>query len=131
MSSKYRISFVKEKKEYIKIKKYNKTFNFNSIRSYHESKNINNKYINHPNEYFGHIWTNWYDFLQVDISHFIQDKDDWIKFCKEKNVLSVNDYNDLCNIYNKLPFEPSEFYRFFTHLGDELDWDYLRRKYSL
>ena len=84
-----------------------------------------------PNEYFGHIWTIWYDFLQVDISHFIQDKDDWIKFCKEKNVLSVNDYNDLCNIYNKLPFEPSEFYRFFTHLGDELDWDYLRRKYSL
>ena len=128
MSSKYRISFAKEKKEYIEIKKYNKTFNFNSIRSYDESKNINNKYINQPDEYFGHIWTNWYDFLQVDTSHFIQDKDDWIKFCKEKNVLSINDYYILCNIYNNLPREPAEFYIGFVSIPIELGLYTKRRK---
>lgn len=126
MSSKYRISFVKEKNEYIKLKNHNKNFNFISIDNYHSSKNINEKYIENPQEYFSHIWTNWYDFLQVDTNNFIQDKDDWIKFCKEKNVLSVNDYYILCNIYNNLPREPAEFYKFYTNIGNELDWKYHR-----
>jgi hypothetical protein len=78
-----------------------------------------------PNRVFAN-WTNWYDFLQVDTNNFIQDKDDWIKFCKEKNVLSVNDYYILCNIYNNLPREPAEFYKFYTNIGNELDWKYHR-----
>ncbi len=122
MSSKHRISFVKEKNEYIKIKNHNKNFNFISIDNYNSSKNINEKYIENPQEYFGHIWTNWYDFLQVNTTNYIQDKDDWIKFCKEKNVLSPDDYYILYNIYNELPHDPDEFYRFFTNMWNELDW---------
>ena len=126
MSSNYRISFVKEKNEYINLKNHNKNFNFISIENYMNSKEINKKYIETPEQYFGHIWTNWYDFLQIDTSNFIQDKDEWIKFCKEKNVLSVNDYYALCVTYNNLPKEPAEFYKFYTNLGNELDWKYKR-----
>lgn len=128
MSSKYRISFVKERNNYIKLKNHNKNFNFISIGNYHSSKNINEKYIENPQEYFGHIWTNWYDFLQVNTSNFIQDKDDWVRFCKEKNVLSVNDYYILCETCDNLPKEPAQFYKFYTNLGNELDWKYSHRK---
>ncbi len=60
---KYRVSFAKEKKEYIEIKKHNKTFNFNSIQSYMNSRESNPKFIQNPQEYFGHIFISWYDFL--------------------------------------------------------------------
>ena len=32
-------------------------------------------------------------------SEFIQDKDNWINFCKEKNVNSLEDYNELCKLH--------------------------------
>lgn len=129
MSTKYRVSFAKEKNEYAEIKKHNKTLNFNSIASYHASKNMNDKYIENPDKYFGHIWTSWYDFLQIDTSKFIQDKDEWVKFCKDKNVLTVEDYYNLCKIYKNLPLNPVEFYRFYTNLGHELEWKIKRRYY--
>lgn len=122
MSKKYRVSFAKERKEYKEIKEYNKTLNFDSIQSYINSKELNTKFIQDPREHFGHIFTNWYDFLQVDTSNFIQDKNHWVEFCKEKNVKSLDDYYNLCNIYNFLPKEPGEFYKGFTNFHFELDW---------
>ena len=123
-----RISFRKEKREYEDIKAYNKTFNFDSIQSYINSKDINSKYIQNPKEYFGHIFTNWYDFLQVDTTNFIQYKHEWIKFCKEKNVKSLEEYYNLCEIYEQLPKNPVEFYNNFISIGYELDW-YNKRRY--
>jgi hypothetical protein len=29
---------------------------------------------------------------------FIQDKNDWINFCKENNVKSFDEYNELCTV---------------------------------
>ncbi len=121
---KYRISFAKERNEYKKIKNYNKTLNFVSVDSYINTKEINDQYIENPKEYFGHIWTNWYDFLQVDTSIFIQDKNDWKNFCQNNNVLTVKDYYDLCDIYKQLPREPSQFYIGYTNLGHELGWKF-------
>jgi hypothetical protein len=123
---KYRISFVKEQNEYAKLKEYNKTLNFNSIDDYINTKETNKKYIEDPKEYFGHIWTNWYDFLQIDTSIYIQDKHEWKKFCQNNNVLTVKDYYNLCDIHKQLPRSPNKFYIGFTNLGYELGWKFPR-----
>ena len=67
-----------------------------------------------PKDHFGSVFINWYDYLGIDTSNFIQNKNDWINFCKEKNVKSLNDYYNLCEIHNFLPRNPVEFYKDFT-----------------
>ena len=34
---------------------------------------------------------------------FIQDKEKWINFCKENNVRSLDDYNELCKVNETIP----------------------------
>ena len=121
MSVNFRINFAKERKEYADIKKCNKTFKFDSIESYMNTKETNNRFIQNPREYFGHLWTTLYDFLQVDTSMFIQYKHDWIKFYNENNVKSLDDYN-LCALYNKVQKNSSEFYIGCLDICVELDF---------
>lgn len=128
MSTKYIISFAKERKEYREIKKHNKSYNFDSVQSYMNSKEVNPKFIQDPREHFGHIFTNWYDFLQVDTSNFIEYKHDWIKFCESKNVKSLNDYYELCKLHKELPINPSDFYIGFVSIPIELGLYTKRRK---
>ena len=47
------------------------------------------------------MWSNWYDFIGIDTKKFIQDKNKWIKFCKEKNVKSLDNgtFNQVDNRY--------------------------------
>ena len=66
-----------------------------------------------PREYFSGQWKNWYDFMNVDTSVFIQDKDEFVKFCKEKKI-NINNYTENCEKYKYLPYEPEDFYRNFT-----------------
>ena len=63
------------------------------------------------------MWTNWHDFLMVDTSKYIKNKDDWIMLCKNNNVKSINEYNNLCNSYDILPKIPNEFYKGFTNIA--------------
>lgn len=51
----YKISFTEEKNKYKYIKEYNKRFNFDSINSYINTKEINEKYIENPKDFFGHV----------------------------------------------------------------------------
>ena len=113
---KYRISFVKEKNEYAKLKEYNKTLNFNSIDDYINTKETNEKYIEDPKEYFGHIWTNWYDFLQIDTSIYPKNKEELIVICKKNNINTEKQY--LSRIQNNniyLPLMPNELYSDFSY----------------
>ena len=84
---------------------------------------IHLNYINNPDTYFilNGVWKNWYHFLNIDTSIFIQNKNEWVQFCKDNNVLSINDYNDLCNKYKQLPRNPKEFYNNFNNILNELD----------
>ena len=50
--------------------------------------------------------TNWYDFMNVDTYVFIQDKDEFVKFCKKINI---NNYKKNCKKYNCLPYEAEDF----------------------
>ena len=106
-----------EQDEFNYVRQLNKGLNIQDKEEYakEETKEYHQKYIEYikdPEEYFKAkgVWTNWYDFMGVDTNKFIQDKNNWIKFCKEKNVRSLEDYKELCRLYDNIPFNPVDFY---------------------
>jgi predicted helicase len=115
-----------EQDEYNYFKQINKDLN---IQSKEEYANFENKTIQNPEEYFKlkGVWNNWYDFIGIDTLQFIQNKQDWIKFCKKNNIQSINDYNLLCNKYKILPKNPADFYINFTNIPIELNLSLIRR----
>jgi len=120
-----------EQNEYNYVRELNKELNIQSKEEYSTIivKNKHKKYIENPDSYFKlkGVWSNWYDFLGIDTKQFIQDKNDWTTFCKEKNVKSLDDYNELCKLYKVLPINPAEFYIGFTNILKELGL-YLKRR---
>jgi len=120
-----------EEDEYNYVKQLNKELNIQSKEEYatKETKDKHIHYIDNAEEYFKSncVWTNWYDFIGVDTKKFIQDKNDWINFCKEKNVKSLDDYNELCKLNKNLPINPGDFYIEFSNLSFELKLNRSRR----
>lgn len=104
------------------IRSLNKELNIQDKHQYNDLKRSHPHYIHNPDSYFKKhaLWKGWYDFLGIDTKKFIQTKDEWIRFCKEKNVKSVDIYNKLCSEYAQLPKEPSELYLGFTNICNEL-----------
>jgi len=111
-----------EENEYNYVKSINKHLKLSSRIDYENSKEIHENFIENPNKYFLNkgVWSNWGDFLGYDTSLFIQTKQKWISFCKEKEVKSIKDYNDLSNIYKELPKDPEDFYNNFSNILNEL-----------
>jgi hypothetical protein len=120
-----------EEDEYNYVKSINKELNIQSKDEYSSEKikYIHHNYIENAEEYFksNGVWHNWYDFLGVDTSKFIQSKEEWIKFCKENNVKSLDNYNDLCDKYECLPNNPTDFYHGFSNILNELNINKKRR----
>ena len=104
------------------IRESNKKLNISDKHHYLTFEKIHPYYIKEPDTYFKKcgLWKGWNDFLGINTTNFIQSKEEWIKFCKEKKVDSVNKYNELCEIYPQLPREPSELYPGFNNIGYEL-----------
>ena len=50
----------------------------------------------------------------------IKTKDEWIIFCKEKSIKSVDMYKEMSSHYCELPNDPKEFYVGFTNIPNEL-----------
>ena len=104
---------------------------FNHYKSLNQIRGIQSKeeyisrkyseYMDNPEEHFktNGVWTNWYDFLGVDKTKFIQNLQEWKRFCKEKKISSV-DYINFCEIYEQLPKNPAEFYIDFTSISGQL-----------
>jgi superfamily II DNA or RNA helicase len=112
-----------EQDEYDYVRSINISLNISSQKEYNENKNNHIHYINDPEKYFklNGVWLNWYHFFGYDTLNFIQQKDEWIKFCKEKQILSIDDYYKQCEIYNQLPKEPANFYNNFSNILNELN----------
>ena len=123
-----------EQDEYNYVKALNKELNIQSKEQYADSdkviKDKHKNYIEKPDEYFKlkGVWNNWYDFIGIDTKKFIQDKNKWIKFCKEKNVKSLDDYKELCKLNEVLPINPADFYKGFVSIPVELGLYTKRRK---
>ena len=104
------------------IRSINKELNIIDKHNYVKRKKENIMYKDNPEAYFKKhaLWKGWYDFLGIETKNFIQTKNEWIRFCKEKNVKSVDMYNKFCMEYPQLPREPSELYLGFTNICNEL-----------
>lgn len=113
-----------EQDEYNYVKEINKQLNINSKEMYARSdiRLIHKHYIDKPDDYFKlkGIWYNWYDFLGYDTSQFIQSKNDWIKFCHDKKITTLEDYEKISDIEQCLPKNPAEFYKLFSNIQQEL-----------
>lgn len=121
--------FTQEQNEYNYIKCINTCLNIQSKKEYVDKKHLHENFINSPEEYFKAkgVWKDWYDFIGIDTSKFIQTKHDWIRFCKQKNVISINDYGKKCEIYDNLPKDPVYFYKNFSNIPNELSFNKGRR----
>ena len=108
-----------EEEDYLLCQEINKANNIISKQEYLEDRDME---IENPEAYFKKhaLWKGWYDFLSIDTKNFIKTKDEWVKFCQDKNVKSVEMYKKLCEEYPQLPREPSELYLGFTNIGNEL-----------
>ena len=104
---------------------------FNHYRQLNQENQIKSKeeytsrkysgYIENPDEYFKMkgVWSSWYDFLGVDTSEFLQNLQEWKRFCNQKNITDKN-YSLFSKTYQELPEDPSEFYIDFKNLTTEL-----------
>ncbi len=121
--------FTEEQNEYNYVKSINKELNIKSKEEYVIIGVENEDYIINPEEYFKlkGVWTTWYDFLSINTNKYIKNKEEWKIFCYEKNILCLEDYKKMCEIYDELPIEPSEYYNGFTNIINELQI-YERRK---
>jgi predicted helicase len=121
-----------EQDEFNYVRELNKELNIQSKEQYADKviKDKHKNYIENPEEYFKSkcVWSNWYDFIGFDTKKFIQDKNDWINFCKENNVKSLDEYNELCKLYDALPMNPADFYIGFVSIPIELGLYTKRRK---
>jgi len=123
--------FTEEQDEYNYIREINNSLNIQSSKEYIERKTKHSQFIPDPENYFKKkgVWNYWYDFMGVDTSKFIQSKQEWINFCKEKLITSLEKYYESCELYDNLPKEPAEFYKEFTNISNELGFtmSYRRR----
>ena len=109
------------------MKERNRGYNLSDKKEYLESIQKPD-YIENPEKYFELYWENWYLFLGVDTSVFIQDKDEWIIECKKNNFKSFDDYKLLCEKDDKFPKSPGEFYQNYSNFNNELGISNGRRK---
>jgi superfamily II DNA or RNA helicase len=122
--------FTEEQDEYNYVRSINSSLNIKSKKEYFQQQRIHINFIASPEEYFKlkGVWNNWYDFMGVDTTKFIQSKQEWINFCKEKGIKSLDDYYIYCEEYDILPKEPSDFYKDFTNIPYELQFNRNRRR---
>lgn len=119
-----------EQEEYNHIRIVNQRLCLKSKLDYKNTSEKHRYYIENPQEYFTRkgVWTDWYDFLGVDTSGFIQTKEAWVHFCKAKNIRSLEDYEIYSDLYSQLPKEPAEFYKQFSNIPFELGFAIARRR---
>lgn len=95
------------------------SYKFKSVKEYLNSEL---KYKN-PEIYFNGLWKNWFEFLGIDTSKWINNKQSWIECCKRKNIKNAEDY--YLKLDDNMPPEPEYFYSNFKGIINEL----LIRKY--
>lgn len=122
--------FTEEQDEYNYVRSINSSLNIKSKKDYTQQQEIHSNFIASPEEYFKSkgVWNNWYDFMGVDTTKFIQSKQEWINFCKKKGIKSLDEYYIYCEEYDILPREPADFYKDFTNIPSELGFNRNRRK---
>jgi len=117
-------NLTEEENEYNYVKTINKSLKIKSRDNYNQLKDIHENFIENPDIYFlkKGVWINWCNFLGYDTTKFIQTKQKWIEFCKEKEIKTSDDYKKLTLIYEELPIDPEDFYNNFSTISNELSF---------
>lgn len=120
---------ISDYEEYVGLQKYCQKIGI--IDKYHYQK----EYMYYPNLYniydgkkvvldikkrFPGYFKDWYDFLQIDTSTFIQSYDEWKKICNGLNI-NEKEYIELSKSDNRFPGMPEEFYIGYTNYNDIQD----------
>ncbi len=110
-------------KQYEYNKKLLQTKNYKSVDDYLKD-NFEDK-IDNPPVHFHGIWTNWFDYLSIEFSQWIKNKNEWKTFCKELNINNIEEYYEMVKVHKNLPPEPEYFYNYDTssNLSYELDFE--------
>lgn len=106
------------KEKYSLIRDANRELGLRSRNDYQERHAELPTYIADPREYFKEWWVSWYHFLGLDTSAFPNTKADWIRVCKERDILTWEQYKTTSAA--DLPTNPSEFYEDFTNWDKEM-----------
>ena len=106
------------KEKYSLIRDANRELGLRSRNHYQERQTDLPTYIADPREYFKEWWVSWYHFLGLDTSAFPNTKADWIRVCKERDILTWEQYKSIASV--DLPTNPSEFYEDFTNWDKEM-----------
>jgi hypothetical protein len=119
-----------EEDEYNYVRHLNKELKLMSKEDYVNSSKAHKQYIENPVQYFRehNLWKGWYDFLGVDTSQFLKTKAEWVRFCKEKQISSLEEYILQAKIYKELPERPDEVYYNFSSICVELGLIPTRRR---
>jgi len=107
------------KEQYGLIRAHNIEMGIQSRIDYEERAAEHPKYIEHPEEYFKDYWVSWYHFLGVDTSLFPPTKQEWVRRCRELELLRWDDYREKRPV--DMPSNPREMYdRDFTNWDNEI-----------
>ena len=119
-----------EEDEYNYVRHLNKELKLMSKEDYVNSSKAHKQYIENPVQYFRehNLWKGWYDFLGVDTSQFLKTKEEWVRFCKEKHISSLEEYILQAKVYKELPERPDEVYHNFSSICVELGLIQTRRR---
>lgn len=114
-----------EKDEYEYMKFINRQLRISSKVEYNDSsrRGAFSHWVALPDIYFARfgVWVNWYDYLGVDTSGFIQDKGQWLEYCKLHHITNYKEYYELQKIKKDLPLYPEDLYIEFTNIDYELN----------
>lgn len=111
-----------EQDEYNYVRCLNKELAMYTKDDYFKSKMYHKYWFDDPEKHFKQqcVWRDWYHFLGVDTASFLQSKHEWLQFCMQHNVQSLEEYISLSKKYTQIPLHPSEFYKDFTNILSEL-----------
>jgi len=107
--------------EYAKIRHYNKSQKFKTKKEYDSVALSHPFYIPNPHIYFYDIWISYTHFLGINISLYAPTIPEWKRVCEKYNINSLKDYQDKVQSIPELPLEPSEHYKNFSSLQEELN----------
>ena len=106
------------KEKYNTVCQLNKEMGLTSKYEYHDKSATHIRFIEDPEKYFKDCWNCWYDFLGVDYSAFPQTKTEWIRVCKERGIITMEDYMKKCS--KDLPKYPGHLYEDYTNWDSEM-----------
>lgn len=108
--------------EYDDVRTLNMQMELATKENYFDSKSNHDCYIESPELHFKNkgVWQNWYHFLGRETDQYVHTKEEWLDFCKEHHITTVEQYKEACNVHACLPTEPVDLYMDFGNITSEL-----------